>query len=159
MNTNSTLEYSARSSGQTGPRAGDPTAPWQTGPRPAVRDPPRADAEPPGEIFAPWHRAQLEVGRQARESALPPSVLRATGFLAPDVAKRVTDWFTGAPTAPADAVRRSYAAFERETARLFEIVCRTHASGGLGVRVHLVRSDSAPYRNGAELCASFVKTG
>jgi len=80
-------------------------------------------------------------------------VLRTTGFLAPELAERITDWFTGQPTAPTDAVRRSYRALERETARLFEAVCRAPSLGGLGVRVRQVRDDSEPYRDAAELCA------
>jgi hypothetical protein len=107
----------------------------------------------PCEVFPPWRRAQLEVARLACEARLPASVLRTTGFLPPQLAERVTDWFTGEPTAPENALRRSYEAFARETARLFEIVCRGPASGGLGVRVQHVHSASPPYRNGAELCA------
>ena len=63
-----------------------------------------------------------------------------------------TDWFTGQPTAPADAVRQSYRALERETARLFEIVRRAPASRPW-VRVQHVRDESDPYRDAAELCA------
>jgi hypothetical protein len=64
-------------------------------------------------------------------------VLRTTGFLRRELAERVTDWFTGKPTAPSDAVRRSYRALERETARLFDIVRRApyvfgHAALGVG---------------------------
>ena len=79
----------------------------------------------PSEVFPPWRRAQLEADRLAREAPLAPSVLRSRGFLRPELAERVSDWFTGCPTAPTDAVRESYQALERETARLFEIVRRT----------------------------------
>ena len=77
-------------------------------------------AASPLEVFPTWRRAQLEVDRLAREAPLAPCVLRTTGFLRPELAERVTDWFIGKPTAPTDAVRRSYGALERETARLFE---------------------------------------
>ena len=108
--------------------------------------------ESPREVFLPWRRAQLEVDRLAR-APLAPHVLRTTGFLRPDLAERVADWFTGKPTAPADAVQQSYQALERETARLFELVRRAPSLGGLGVRVRHVRSEEDPYRDAAELCA------
>ena len=60
----------------------------------------------------------------------------------------MTRWFTGMPTAPADAVRRSYRVLERETAQLFELARR-----GLGVRVAYIGSESDPYDSAAELCA------
>jgi hypothetical protein len=101
----------------------------------------------PSEVFPPWPRAQLEVARLARGAAPTPYVLRRTGLLPPELAERVTEWFMGAPTAPAAAVRQSYEALERETARLFEVV-----SGRLGVRVEYVRSESDPYGSAAELC-------
>jgi hypothetical protein len=112
-----------------------------------------ADQTAPVEVFPMWRRAQLEVERLAREAPVEPHVLRTTGFLRPELADRVADWFTGPPTAPADAVRRSYRALERETARLFEI------AGGLGVRVRYVRSASDPYRDAAELCAELRERG
>jgi hypothetical protein len=116
-----------------------------------TRDAQRAAS--PDEVFPTWDRAQLEVERLAREAVLAPYEMRTTGFLRPDVAERVTDWFTGNPTAPADAVRRSYRALERETARLFEIVCGAPSFGGLGVRVRHVRTESDPYSDAAELSA------
>jgi hypothetical protein len=116
-----------------------------------TRDAQRAAS--PDEVFPTWDRAQLEVERLAREAVLAPYEMRTTGFLRPDVAERVTDWFTGNPTAPADAVRRSYRALERETARLFEIVCGAPFFGGLGVRVRHVRTESDPYSDAAELSA------
>jgi hypothetical protein len=81
-------------------------------------------------------------------------VLRTTGFLPRELAERVTDWFLGKPTAPAGAVLQSYEALERETARLFEV-----ASGGLGVRVQYVYSESDPYRSAAELCDELREQG
>jgi hypothetical protein len=105
-------------------------------------------ASSPSEVFPAWPRAQLEAGRRAREAPLAPSLLRTTGFLTPALAERVTDWFTGPPTAPAVAVRRAYRALERETARLFAIV-----RGDLGVRVLLVHTEGDPYRDAAGLCA------
>jgi len=68
--------------------------------------------------------------------------------MAPDVAARVADWFTGTPAAPAGAVRRSYRALAHETTRLFEIVHR-----GLGISIHYVRAEGDPYGAAAELCA------
>jgi hypothetical protein len=102
----------------------------------------------PLEVFPRWHRAQREAGRLAREALIAPGVLRTTGFLEPELAERITDWFTGPPSAPAGAVRQSYRALERETALLFEIVLRD-----LGVRVHHVRGAEDPYPGAAELCA------
>lgn len=99
-------------------------------------------------MFTPWRRAQLGVDRLTREALLAPSVLRTTGFLEPELAERVTDWFTGEPAADVDAVQRSYRALERETARLFELVQR-----GLWVRVRYVRTEVDPYGSAAELCA------
>jgi hypothetical protein len=93
----------------------------------------------PREVFPTWRRAQLEVDRVAGEAPLAPRVLRTTGFLRPEVAQRVADWFTGKPAAPAGAVRRSYRALEREAARSFDIVHRAPSSGGLGGRVNHVR--------------------
>jgi hypothetical protein len=112
-----------------------------------------ADLTAPCEVFPMWRRAQLEVDRLARETPVAPHVLRTTGFLRPELANRVAGWFTGQPTAPPDAVRRSYRALERETARLLELV------GGLGVRVRFVRSAGDPYRNAAELCAELRERG
>jgi hypothetical protein len=119
----------------------------------------RGGAASPSEVFAMWGRAQLEADRLAREPSLPPSVLRTTGFLRPELAERVTDWFTGTPTAPPGAVRRSYRALARETARLFEIVCGARSLGGLGVRVRYVRDEGDPYRDAAELCAELRERG
>jgi hypothetical protein len=115
--------------------------------------------ESPREVFPRWQRAQLEVDRLARAAPIAPHVLRTTGFLRPEVAERVTDWFTGEPAAPADAVRSSYRALERETARLFEIVRRARSLGGLGVRVRPARDESEPYRDAAELCAELRERG
>lgn len=83
-----------------------------------------------------------------RRGPLAPRVLRTTGFLRIEVAQRVADWFTGEPAAPAGAVRRSYQALERETARLFEVVRRAPSSGGLGVRVNHVRNGDPLSRRG-----------
>jgi hypothetical protein len=104
--------------------------------------------EAPLEVFSPWSRAQEEFGRLSREAPLAPSTLTATGFLTRDLAERVTDWFTGEAHAPAGAVRASYRALERETARLYAVIRR-----GLGVRVEHVHAEADPYRNAAELCA------
>jgi hypothetical protein len=106
----------------------------------------------PRELFPPWRRAQVEAARLARELQLAPRVLRTTDFMPPELAEWITDWYTGPPIAPTDAVLRAYRALERETARLYEIVRLEPALGGLGVRVRHVRDQSAPYRNAAELC-------
>jgi hypothetical protein len=106
----------------------------------------------PNEVFPTWHRAQLELDRHAREAPLSPRVLRTTGFLAPELAERVTDWFTGPATAPAEAVRRSYRALERDTARLFDVVRHR-----LGVRVQFAGEDA--YDSAAELCAELRERG
>jgi hypothetical protein len=116
-------------------------------------------AAAPCEVFTAWRRAQLEVDRLAREAPLSPDVLRTTGFLRPELAERVADWFTGKATAPPDAVLQSYRALEYETARLFEIVRRAPLLGGLGVRVHHVRDERDPYRDAAELCAELREHG
>jgi hypothetical protein len=108
----------------------------------------------PIEVFPRWRRAQLEVDRHAREAPRSPHALRTTGFLPPDVAERVAEWFTGPPTAPPDAIRRSYGALERETARLFEI-----ARDGLGVRVEYVHGDTDPYGSAVELCTELRERG
>ena len=66
--------------------------------------PPRAS---PSEVFPPWRRARVEVDRLARDTPLPPRLLRTTGFLRPERAERVSDWFTGTPGAPAAAIQQS----------------------------------------------------
>ena len=106
----------------------------------------------PNEVFPTWNRAQLELERHAREAPPSPHVLRTTGFLGPELAERVTEWFTAPPTAPTDAIRRSYQALERETARLFEV-----ARHCLGVRVRF--ADSDPHDNAADLCAELREHG
>lgn len=98
----------------------------------ALSGPLTAGATSPREVFPPWRRGQLGVDRLAREALLAPSVLRATGFLRPELAERLTDWFTDRPTAPADAIRHSYRALERDTARLFQIVRLDPNFGGWG---------------------------
>lgn len=120
---------------------------------------PSGFAASPIEVFPTWGRAQLEVDRLVRDCPPAPHLLRTTGFLRLELAERVADWFTGEPTAPTDAVRQSYRALDRETARLFEIVGRARPLGGLGVRVQLVRDASDPYRNAAELCAELRERG
>ena len=97
------------------------------------------------------HNSSSIAGRVSLRSSHACS--RTTGFLRRDLAERVTDWFIAMPTAPTDGVRQSYRALERETARLFEIVRRAPALGGLGIRVQYLRDDSDPYRDAAELCA------
>jgi hypothetical protein len=134
----------------------DPAASTQLASRSAQSGP----AAPPREVFPAWRRAQLEVDHLAREAPLAPCMLRTTGFLRSDLAERVTDWFIGKPTAPTAAVRQSYRALERETARLFDVVRRSASLGGLGVRVQRVRNErDHPYRDAAELCAELREHG
>jgi hypothetical protein len=111
------------------------------------------EVEPPREVFAPWRPAQRAVGRLAGQAPPAPSVLRGTGFLPPDVARSVADWFTAAAP-PGDAVHRSYQALARETERLFEITQRH-----LGVRVSYLRVEGDPYDGAAELCAELREHG
>ena len=106
------------------------------------------DTQPPLEVFPPWRRAQDEVDRQSHEAPLSPFVLRATGFLGPDDAGRVSDWYLEEPAPPTAAVRRAYRALERETGRLFGLVQRS-----LGVRVRYLHTPDEPYDDAAELCA------
>jgi hypothetical protein len=112
-----------------------------------------ARTEAPCEVFPQWNAAQLAVGTLAREPRVASPVLRATGFLRPDLVELVADWFLGEPTASEDAVRQSYRALAGETATLYDIVCGARSSGGLGVRVHYVRGAGDPYAAAAELCA------
>jgi hypothetical protein len=100
----------------------------------------------PAETFPTWRRAQIEFARRARELPLPPERLRGTGFLRPDVAERIADWYL--EDAPQADVHGAYAALERDTARLFGLIRRE-----LGVRVGYVHMDGDPYASAAELCA------
>jgi hypothetical protein len=113
---------------------------------------PRA-AAPPRELFTPWGRAQRAAELLAREAPPAPAVLRATGFLDPELAERVTDWFVGPHTAPAGASRTAYAALALETGRLFAVVQR------LGIRVRYLHTDDDPYGDAAELCAELRRHG
>ena len=111
-----------------------------------------ARAGSPCEVFPEWREAQRAVDHLGRGPRVPAPALRTTGFLRPDLVDLVTDWFLGEPAGSEDAVRQSYGALERETARLYEIVRRARSSGGLGVRVHFVRGTEDPYDGAAELC-------
>jgi len=93
-----------------------------------------------------WASAQLAVARHARGPLLSPCRLRSRARLAPEVAERVSAWFTATPAAPDEAVLRSYRALERDTARLFAVV-----RDELGVRVRYTRAEA--YGSAAELCA------
>jgi hypothetical protein len=110
-------------------------------------------AAPPREVFAPWGRAQRTVDALAREAPPSPAVLRATGFLRPDLAGRVTEWFTGPLSPPHDEVRTAYRALELEISRLYGIVHR------LGVRVRYTHADDDPYANAEALCAELRRHG
>jgi hypothetical protein len=112
------------------------------------------EIDPPSEVFAEWSRAQREVIRQALEAAPAPAVLRSTGFLRPDVAARVAEWFIACPAPPSDAVRRAYAALECETQRLLAITQRQ-----LGVGVRYVSREGDPYDSAADLCAELREHG
>jgi len=102
----------------------------------------------PDEVFAPWRRAQIEFARHAREVPPAPDVLRTTGFLPPDLAERVTDWYLEDAATPTDEVLHAYGALERDTARLFGVIRRE-----LGVRVGYLHMSGDPYGGAAELCA------
>jgi hypothetical protein len=116
-------------------------------------------AASPCEVFPTWRRAQLEVDRLARDAPLAPCVLRTTGFLRPELADRVTDWFTGKPTARTDAVRQSYRALERETARLFEIVRRAPSLGGLVFECNMSTTSETPIATQRSYVPSFASMG
>jgi hypothetical protein len=108
----------------------------------------RIDTLRPAEVFPRWRRAQLAVDLHAREAPPSPFVLRTVGFLPHELAERVTEWFTEPPAAPADAIRRSYRALERDTRRLYDVARRD-----LGVQVRYVRTGRDPYGSATELCA------
>jgi hypothetical protein len=112
-----------------------------------------ACADSPGEVFPQWHEAQRSVARLGREAQLASRLLRTEGFLRPDLAEMVTEWFLGEPTASEAAVHQSYEALERETERLYAVACGPRAAGGLGIRVHYVGDAGDPYGAAAELCA------
>jgi hypothetical protein len=107
----------------------------------------------PRERFPVWRPAQERVDRLTRTAAPAPAVLRTTGFLPPDLAERVAEWFSGPLTGSADAVRRSYTALEGDIARLARTIDGDRVAGGLGVRVTYVHSDNDPYPGAAALCA------
>jgi hypothetical protein len=112
-----------------------------------------ACADSPCEVFPQWHEAQRSVTRLGREPQIASGLLRTEGFLRPDLAEMVTEWFLGEPTASDAAVRHSYAALDRETEFLYRVACGPRAAGGLGVRVHYVGDGEDPYGAAAELCA------
>ncbi len=116
-------------------------------------------AAPRRELFPPWPRAQHKAERLARQPPIASHALRTVGFLPPDLAQRITDWFTGKPAASAGAVHQAYAALERDTARLFAIIRRAPALGGLGVRVRPAGTARNPYRDAAALCAELRAHG
>jgi hypothetical protein len=89
----------------------------------------------------------------AREAPPAPALLRATGFLEPELAERVADWYAGPRTAPAGAVDAGYQALEQEIHRLFAVVQR------LGVSVRYVRTYEEPYARAADLCAELRRRG
>lgn len=111
------------------------------------------ETAPPREVFLPWARAQREAGRLAYETPPALRLLRTMELLTPERAERIADWFLSEPAAPGDAVRGSYLALERETARLYDVIRR------LGVRVELVYAEEDPYRDAAELCADLRRDG
>jgi len=108
----------------------------------------------PCEVFPMWRRAQLEVNLCARETPPSPHGLRTTGFLTPELAEAIAEWFVGEPEPLTEDVRRAYATLELETERLYEI-----ARGILGVRVEYVRTEGDPYTSAFELCAELRDRG
>jgi hypothetical protein len=113
----------------------------------------RGYTDGPAEVFPQWQEAQRSVDRLRREPQFASHLLRAEGFLRPDLAEMVTEWFLGEPTASEAAIRRSYAALGRETGRLYAVACSPREAGGLGVRVRYVGYAGDPYGAAAELCA------
>src|SRR3954447_24655676 len=109
---------------------------------------------PPREVFPPWEQARRGAAYLAREPLPAPWQLRTTGFLSSELAQQVSDWFLGEPTAPTAAVHASYAALERETARLWHVI--GHA---LGVRVEFTHASEDPYPTAADLCADLRRHG
>jgi hypothetical protein len=109
---------------------------------------------PPLEVFPPWKLAQREAASLAREPFPEPWELRTTAQLTPDLTQRVTDWFTGAPTAPAAAVQASYHALQHETGQLWQTIRRA-----LGVRVVYTHGPDDPYLTAADLCADLRRHG
>ena len=108
----------------------------------------------PREVFPMWRRAQLEFGRHSREALLSPYVLRTAGFLSPELAERVTEWFMEEPARPR---RPSGGRTGRSSAR--PRGCST-SPPGLGVRVQYVRDESEPTRappSCAPICASTAR--
>ena len=111
-------------------------------------------APAPLEVFPLWDLAQREASFLAREPLPASWELRTTAYLPPDLAGRVSDWYTGAPTANGTAVESSYRALERETTRLWQVIRRV-----LGVRVQYTRGTDDPYRSAADLCADLRRHG
>jgi hypothetical protein len=111
-------------------------------------------AAPPLEVFPPWDLAQRKASYLAREPLPAPRELRTTAHLTPELAHRVTDWFTGAATAPAVAVQASYRALQHETGQLWQITRRA-----LGVRVEYTHGPDDPYLTAADLCTDLRRHG
>jgi hypothetical protein len=111
-------------------------------------------AAAPLEVFPLWAPAQREVAYLAREPLPAPSELRTTACLTSDLAQRVSDWYTGEPTAPVAAVDSSYHALEQETERLWQVIRRA-----LGVRIQYTHGVDDPYLSAADLCADLRRHG
>src|SRR3954463_7292777 len=113
------------------PRWSVPTHRTQTSRTSRLRARPSTVARipPPSEVFQAWRRAQEQVDRLTRDIPPAPSVLRTTGFMGPELAEQIVAWFTGRPTASADAVRRSYGALARETSWLSAGILHAPAAG------------------------------
>jgi hypothetical protein len=108
----------------------------------------------PLEVFPAWGLAQREVSYLAREPLPGLWELRTTAYLTADLAQRVSDWYTGASTAPAAATDASYQALEQETTWLWQVIHRV-----LGVRVQYTRGTDDPYLSAADLCADLRRHG
>jgi len=111
------------------------------------------DAGQPLEVFAAWERAREATRRLALHPPPEPELLRCTGQLSPELAARITDWFTGPAAAPAPDTRVAYEALKVETSELFAVVCSPRDAGGLDVSVEYVRGEAEPYAGAADLCA------
>ena len=74
--------------------------------------------------FPEWQRAQREVDRLAPSCRRRRRSRGRPASCGPRWPSGYSRWFLAPPAAPSDTVRRSYRALERDTARLYRVVCR-----------------------------------
>ncbi|MDA0181943.1 hypothetical protein OJ997_16690 [Solirubrobacter phytolaccae] len=106
----------------------------------------------PSEVFPAWPRAQHHAQLYARETPPARHVLRTTGFLAPEHADRVAEWFLAPDAPPTADVRRAYRALEDESVLLLALVREC-----LGVRVRYATEE--PYASASDLCSDLREHG